>query len=78
MSTSRIAWRKIPLARDEWEANCRASSHCHPGETVNYNENQGVVSAFVQCSNGASVFIGAYFIKSNDRDIIAGCGWCHD
>jgi hypothetical protein len=78
MSTSRIAWRKTPLTREQWEANCHASSHRHTGEIINYNENQGVVSAFVRCSNGASVFIGAYFIKSNERDIIAGCGWNHE
>lgn len=72
----KMAWRKESIGRGQWEANCSASSHLRPGDTVSFHESRNTVSAWI---SGTSVMLGAFFIGADERDgIVAGAGWCHE
>jgi hypothetical protein len=73
MNTS-LSWQRTPIDIEVWKANCFASSHVRPGDSVHFNESRGVVSAWI---DGTSVCLGYFFVKA-DGNIMASTGWNHE
>lgn len=72
-------WRTTPISLEDWKAQCRKSSHCHPGEAVTFrhNERRQMVYAFVRVNEAVSVDIGVYFLSDTYSGVKPNTGWTH-
>jgi hypothetical protein len=77
MKSINTVWRNEPLTLEQWKANCQASSHVRPGDTLTFNTSDPgpVTACWIE---GTSVHLGAYWHHGSPRDgILPGTGWNH-